>query len=657
MSAFLPRSFSSSTSTGSGFLASACMLGLFAVLSAGPAQAQAPFTSEAQARGISYFTPLSPGFGLGVGLVDLDSDGDPDAVLLGGGANLVGIYENDGTGNFTDRSFQTGLPNYDNFSSLMAFDYDADGDLDLYVSRYDDANLLLENLGNFAFQDVAAFAGVDDLGRGEGTTAGDMNGDGYLDFYLANYTIDNADERNLLYRNNGDGTFSEIGAALGMDDPAPSFYGVFMDADRDGDMDIYVSNDKGQSGCSWMNHLWVNDGNGVFLDQTMGTGLGVCIDSMGVTIGDINSDGFFDVYCANTPSGNPLLISDTTVSPTIWNEEAIMRGVFSNRTAWGVLFYDFDNDTDLDLWVNNQSSSDRMYVNDGNAFFTDQGIALGTADPNSSYCIATADIDGDNDLDVLVQNFNSLIDLYINQEGSNRRSARFRVRGRGNNTFAVGALLEARVGSDWQLRSVQAGANYKSQNEYVQHFGVDQALTLDELVVTWPNGSSRTLTDYPTNEEWLVVPLSQRGDADVDGQRDFSDFLVLRDCYAAGTVTPGCECMDYNGDATIDQEDFLNFFRQYNGPREDCNVNGVPDLLEILDQNSLDSDNNGELDSCQVPGGLIGDLTLDGIVNVNDLNLLLRSFGPCGGGACDADLDGNGRVDLDDMWLLLAFWG
>ncbi len=216
-----------------------------------------PFTDEAIVRGVDFIPnqgDISP-FGDGLAFVDLDDDGDADLVVLGAGNGIPGIYENDGKGFFVDRSMDSGIGSHLALSGVCAADYDNDGDLDLYLSRWNESNLLFRNEGSFRFRDVTAQAGVGDATRSSGCAWGDFDHDGYLELYVGNRGTPNN-----FYYNNGDGTFTDIAARMGVDLPTQStFQPVFLDFDKDGDLDLYVANDRGTVDCNaYHNNLFEN---------------------------------------------------------------------------------------------------------------------------------------------------------------------------------------------------------------------------------------------------------------------------------------------------------------------------------------------------------------------------------------------------------------
>jgi len=612
----------------------------------------APFTEEAVSRGINYSMPFTPAWGFGIALVDLDEDGDPDAVMVGRSDGRVGLYENDGTGNFTDRSLTSGIPLIADASGLCAGDYDADGDLDLYFSNFIAANLLMRNDGAFGFTDVTAAAGVGDIGAGEACTWGDYDLDGRIDLYLANRTGSNdgayiAGEPNRLYRNLGDGSFLDVLSAVGMVADRLTFQGVLFDFDRDGDADIYVSNDK--CGGVETNRLWEND-NGTFTDITTASQTGVCLDSMGVAVGDFDGNLLQDLYPTNTPEGNPLLLNQGS---GLFTDTAATAAVASYATGWAAMFLDYDNDTHQELYVCNFDTGNRLYDHDGSWPSVDVAPSVACDDGGFSYGGAHGDVDGDGDLDIAVSNSQGDVHLYINHEGEMHNWIRFDVRGQGENLDGIGALVDLRLGTTWQLREVLAGSNsYKSQNEMKLHFGMYTATAADEVVVTWPGATtSRTIAGLAANNSWTLYPPEFLGDADLDGDNDVDDFYSFDACYPSALV-PGCETMDLDGDADVDDDDFNEFLLRYDGIVEDCNTNSVTDLRDILDDTSSDLDQDGRPDECPAaaPAGAIptsgsgGGLTLQRV----GADVVLNWTASCESGDTDYGIYGGVVGDYGD---------
>ncbi|MEY3024154.1 MAG: hypothetical protein RJA16_980, partial [Planctomycetota bacterium] len=276
---------------------------------------QIPFTEEGWQRGIQYSIPgyqASGAFGWGMALADLDGDDDLDLVLMGRSNGLPGVFENDGTGHFINRSFDSGMLPLPEGSGMIAFDFDGDRDLDLLFTQTPGPSRLHRNEGDFLFTDVTEQAGLGMCMESQGAASADYDGDGWLDVYICNYSPNPAASRNLLYRNLGDGTFEEVAVAAGVDSTFLGFQAVFAIIDDGGWPGLYLSNDNRNIAGS--NQLWRNE-NGLFVDVSEPSGAGVELNSMGLAAGDLNGDRVTDFYVTNTDitfgpaPGNHLLLS------------------------------------------------------------------------------------------------------------------------------------------------------------------------------------------------------------------------------------------------------------------------------------------------------------------------------------------------------------
>ncbi|MHC5001929.1 MAG: FG-GAP-like repeat-containing protein [Planctomycetota bacterium] len=534
-------------------LAGACAAGAGTDLIAAPQS----FTEEAIARGLQYEVvqgDWGEQFGCGVAFADLDRDRDPDIVLLGAADGRVGVYENDGAGSFTDRGLESGIAAQPVPSGVVAADYDADGDLDLYLTNFLAPDVLLRNEGGFVFTDVTEAAGMGHAGPGVGCAWGDFDGDGWLDLYVANRNGDEAPGSNLLYRNLGDGTFVEVAASLDVAVPGEaSFQPIFFDFDRDSDADLYISTDKAIS-CfgGFGNHLFENVG-GTFVDITDASGTAACIDGMGIAVGDFDGNGRADLYVTNIPMGNPLFMSQ---GGGVFSEQSADAGVQSFANGWGTCFLDVDHDGHLDLLVGNDLAPNRLYRG-GPWPCPEVAPAMGLDDPGETFCLATADIDDDGDLDVLVQNRLEPVRLYVNGLDGAGHWAKIRVVGPPTNIDAIGALVDVRTGDTWQVREVLAGSSYKSQDDLPVHVGLGAATAMDELRVTWPGGATRTLYGLDVDRTWSVHPPGGGGDANGDGRVDVDDLTAVILAWGSCTA-PGPACnADLTGDGAIDVDDLL----------------------------------------------------------------------------------------------------
>ena len=567
-----------------------------------------PFTEEAVARGLDYVMqdyPQQQGYlGFGCAFSDLDQDGDPDAIIVGAADGTVGIYENDGTGNFIDRSAGSGIPILTEASAIAIADYNGDGFPDIFLSQVAEPNVFVRNNGNFTFSDVSAAAQVDDAGSGKGAAFGDLDGDGRLDLYVTNYNgIVPGTELldNVLYQNMGDGTFSDISVAQGVDNEGYGYQAVWFDMDLDNDLDLYLSNDRAALAPMIPNQLWRND-NGTLVNISASSGADVAIDSMGVAAGDFDGNGHFDLYCTNVPGvgglDNPLLLNQ---GDQTFIEFGVAAGVQNSvsGTSWGAIFFDFDNSGTLDLYVNNQFFPNTFYVNPGNFPCFEAGAVFNVqGNDGRSFGSAVADVDADGDIDLLVNNLGGNVELFINQEGTERSWVRYNMIGTGHNTHAIGGRTITNSTNGTVIREVRAGGNnYLGQNELVMHIGLDTATTVD-VVATWPGGTpSRILTDLPANHEWTLYPPDALGDSDGSGIVNNEDFPGFLACYNQ-PFAPGCEIMDFDGDSDVDDDDFDAFLTAHKFLPVDCNGNGTADVAEILQTPALDLDNDGFLDAC-----------------------------------------------------------
>lgn len=530
-----------------------------------------PFTEEAASRGLVIEGGPLGSFGAGLAFADLDGDADPDVVAVSTSQGRIVVFENNGFGSFTQRSPGSDAALVRGASGVTAADYDADGDLDLYVSVWLDADVFLRNDGGFAFTDVTAQAGLGDRGAGAGCAWADYDDDGWLDLYVANRTGTDipgggtSPEPNRLYHNLGNGTFEEVAQTLGVDDQDSfTFQAAFFDYDRDGDQDIYIANDKGTT-CFWTNELYENVG-GSFVTVSAPSGADVCVNGMCVAIGDFDANLYQDIYVSNSPEGNPLLLNQ---GDGTFVESGAEVGVASYWTAWGSVFFDHDNDGLMDLYVCNMGAPNRLYRSQGAWPVVDVAAQMGVDDPGASFCVAVADIDADGDLDLLMGSVGQPAHLYVNREGQKRNWARFRIAGIGANRFGVGARVDLTAGGSTQTRQLMAGGAYKTQNDLALHFGLGDATMIDRIDVTWPGGSvQRTLSGYHARKTWTLYPPDQLGDADRDGDVDADDLTALIRCMTGsgvGLVGPGCEMLDMDGDGDVDQMDLALLLRRLVG--------------------------------------------------------------------------------------------
>ena len=582
-----------------------------------------PFQELGIARGINY--PVDIGnlqFGSGLGLFDIDGDGDPDALVIGAADGRVGLYENDGAGFFTDRTYDGPTPRmakHTDYSGVSAADYDGDGDLDIYLSRFGAPNTLFRNDGNWIFTDVTAASGLGDVGHAFSTVWADCNADGWLDVYVCNRTFTNADPtENGFYENNGDGTFTEKAIDVGIQRAGdPTLVATFFDFDFDSDPDLYLGTDKGAL-TPFTNHLFENL-DGSFINITAMTGTEANVDCMGIGLGDVDRNGRFDMFLTNTPQGHVLLTGNPDGTFT---DQSVASGAQEFEIGWGNAFFDFDNDSWDDLYIVQTGANNAFYRNPGSFPLDNIGAAMNVATAGSSYCMATGDVDNDGDIDLLVSKQSDRIQLYINNEGSTRNWAKFNVVGQDANTFGIGA--QVRVLTDLalppQMREVRAGHNYKAMDPTTVHFGLDDAASMNEITIVWPNtADTRVLTGYPANRTWTAYPPESIGDADLDGDVDGIDFDAIFDRHVnlngrtPEPIEPGIEMLDADGDADFDADDVLLI-----GTPCPSDVAAPIGVLDLADINTFIAAFLG-----QDP---LADLTGEGIFDLADLGLFIAGF-------------------------------
>lgn len=662
---------------------SAALIGLSSAMACASAAAGVtPSTEEAISRGLVYVMQNSPqGYGylgFGCGFVDLDNDNDPDVLIIGAADGHVGVFENAGyfSGQFVDRSATSGITTLPQGSAMAAADFDGDGDLDINVTQLAAGNRLLRNNGGFTFSNVTVTAGVGDTGAGKGCAWGDFDNDGWVDLFIANYegiVPNTSGKPDRLYRNLGNGSFADVTSQHQINAQGFGFQPGWFDYDRDGDVDLYLCNDRGHLPPLMVpNQLYRND-NGVLVNASAGSGANMGLFAMGLALGDLNGDRWPDMYVTNIgneggnyPVGNPLFLN---VGNGTFTQSAAAAGVQVQLTGWGCIFYDFDNNAQLDLYVNNQWAPNWMFLNFGSfplANFAAGCNVLGSIGPMggsvASFGSAVADIDNDGDLDLLLNNLGGNVQLYVNHEGELQSWIKYTLVGLGPNTAAIGGSIDTRTGSKWQWREVISGSNsYLSQNELTIHVGLGGAQAVNEAVARWPGAPgfptgtvARTLTNLPAQHTWSIYPPSRLGDVNNDGLVLLNEFFTFADCFAKPVFLPGCEIMDFDGDSDVGLNDFDFFLAVYDEPVTDCNGNGQPDLREVLLSPGLDANTNGVLDACESPGDING----DGSVNIDDLLAIINNWNATGRpGTVQGDANGDGVVNIDDLLMVINHWG
>jgi hypothetical protein len=463
---------------------------------------------------------------------DVDGDGWLDLYVTGGtGPNV--LYRNDGDGTFSISPFsdQVAMPSSISGGAVFA-DYDNDGRPDLYVlveseSAGSGPNRLFHNDGASGFTDVTDVAGVGDMGVGTTGSWGDFDEDGDLDLYVANWGCNGCENtsRDGLYRNEGDGTFADISDALGPEAYGFGFVASWLDYDNDGDLDIYLVNDKNFAGSGvypFRNVLWRNDGPGCgdwcFTDVSVAAGADVAVDGMGLAIADYDDDGDLDMYFSN--AGPQVFLRNLTSQGTPgFVDASAALGVGFFATGWGTLFLDYDNDGWRDLYLATSdplaSRANRLFQNDGLApdpAFTDVTATSGADHAAYTMGVASADYDGDGWMDLVIGNLGGDASegyvLYRNMMHTTSTNEWLSVRLHGGgpvNRDGVGARVFVTTDDGrTQMSEVKCGSSLGSGNDLAQHFGLGTA-AIEEVEVVWPDGLVRSYPGVSANQ---VVDLS-----------------------------------------------------------------------------------------------------------------------------------------------------
>ena len=493
--------------------------------------------------------------GCGVAFLDYDNDGWLDLFVLGG-TRLEGapagtsnrLYKNNRDGTFTDVTEKAGLMRTGWASAVTVGDYDNDGYDDLFVTYYGH-NVLYRNNGNGTFSDVTAKAGLaqDAVRYGAGCTWVDYDRDGHLDLFVSNYlatTLEklpkpgentdcrfrgvpvNCGPRGLppgyvqLFRNNGDGTFTDVSGPSGVAAAKGSYpmTAVAADYDDDGWPDIYVACD---STPSW---LFRNRHDGTFRQEGLERGVALSEDGleqagMGVAVGDYDLDGKLDIFKTNFSDDTNVLyrgdghgyFTDATIRAGI--------GVETRYVGWGTGMVDLDNDGWPDLFVVTGSvypeverqlpsyafrTPRLVFRNLGDGRFEEliDEAGPGVAAAHASRGCAFGDFDNDGDVDVLVMNMNEPPSLLRNDVSGGGHWLKVLLEGVKSNRSAIGARVVAHYGGRAQAQEVTAQSSFYSANDRRLHFGLGAATSAD-LAIRWPSGATETVAKVQADQ--LVV--------------------------------------------------------------------------------------------------------------------------------------------------------
>lgn len=458
--------------------------------------AQTLFVDRAAEQGITHYYGQGAAGG-GVSFADFDQDGWDDLTLASQEGNTVAFYRNV-NGVFT--LLTPLISNLDEVKQILWIDIDNDGDKDLFLTSINAVNRLYENLGDLQLKDITAEAGLlMEPTDSYGAVMADIDRDGWLDIYVTERALNFNSNRNYLYRNLGNNTFEEVAEAWGLDDPGKApFFPAFFDMNNDNWPDVYIAQDKSQGNTLLLHRGTENS----FTDISVAASANLIMNAMGIAIGDYNCDGWQDLYISNTPHGNALLANDQMGG---FVEQAEATGTTFNGTAWGTHFLDADNDGFEDLYVSGMGVgtdlvSSAFYYNDQQgSFYVDEAGFVG--DTVSSFGNAIGDYNNDGSLDILVVNTNVFPAQLWSNEGSNGQGwLKIKLEGVISNREGIGARVDLYSEEHYQIRYQHGGMGYLGQNSALLHFGIGESVLIDSLTVTWPTGHIDRFYEVVSNQ-------------------------------------------------------------------------------------------------------------------------------------------------------------
>lgn len=474
-----------------------------------------------------------PGPGLGSGLIaaDYDNDGDVDLFVPNGAGFTSQLYRNDG-GLFTEIAVASGMTDLDNARSALWFDADGDDLLDLVVlyDQFQEAGVigtrtaaLFHQQADHSFIEVTTGSGLDTIplltpqSHAGTITAGDLTGNGRLDLVITSW-----DQSAWIFRNDGGMSFTDITADSPISVTGDGLYwqSLMFDQNLDGDLDVFIAHDF------FTNPMLDNDGTGSFIDTAGLLGINTSNNEMGAALGDCDNDGDFDLYVTNFYTGTKHNVFFTKSNTGAgYDEVSVAHGVDNGGFGWGTAFVDYDNDGRMDLAEINslefgtETIPWKLWMNRGPMVGTpvyvaeEESIGFGFTDYGSALVHADIDRDGDQDVLATVMNNGPLRVLLSNttQARPNNRWLVVRPRMPGTqNTRAIGAVITVRTGSVTRTRLISAGTSFMAQIPAEAHFGIGQSMTIDELIVKWPDGTQTVLTDVAPGQVLDISPAVPR---------------------------------------------------------------------------------------------------------------------------------------------------
>ena len=499
--------------------------------------------------------------GAGGAFFDADNDGFLDIYLVNSGywnkplsakQAISALYRNNRDGTFTDITETAGVANLGNYGQGAACaDYNNDGSVDLYVTNFG-ANVLYHNNGDGTFTDVTVSAGVGDPGWSSSACFLDYNSDGLLDLFVVNYLVYSLDvpyppcgedgihtychpslfegAPDRLYRNNGDGTFTDVSQTSGVGGIGGMFHGkglgiISADFNNDGAPDLYVANDDTR------NDFFYNNGDGTFSEISLLAGCaysfnGVAQAGMGVTVGDYNNDSWLDIFVTNLSYETNALYrnnGDGTFTDVIY--EAHLGKESYLYVGFGTGFFDADSDGWLDLFVANghiidniedthdiltYRQPDQLFHNNGNGTF--QEVSENAGDYFQGVAVSRGtlfgDYDNDGDVDLLVTQNSGPVTLLRNETTTENNWIAIKTLGVISNRDGIGTRVTVKAGGHAQTQEVNPGSSYLSTHDARCYFGLGANTTVDRLELRWQSGVVQVFENFPINQAHIISEFS-----------------------------------------------------------------------------------------------------------------------------------------------------
>ena len=443
--------------------------------------------------------------GGGISFFDFNRDGWDDITVSSEAGDPVRFFKNN-VGTFSEITFDFLDPLFET-KTVQWVDFDNDGDYDLFVTSNIESNRLYRNNGSMQLEDITISAGLDILGNYNfGGSWGDYNNDGWLDLFICSRGDFSGENSNYLFKNNGNGTFIDVNSTAGIyTEEYLSLCAAFFDYNNDGWQDIYIANDK----YDIPNLMYKNNGDGTFMEVGEETGTNVSMESMSTTIGDYNKDGWLDIYIANTINGNVFYKNN---GDGTFTDIASENGTLFESLAWGSVFLDAENDTDLDLYVSGELDGatsflpSAFYENDGTGNFSIPFSAGFDNDTARSFSNAMGDINNDGYPDMIVLNYEPH-DIFIwnNHSTQNNNWIKIKLEGVESNKQGIGSWIEISVNGNKQYNYTLCGEGYLGQNSAYEFFGIGESSVIDYIKVTWLSGAVDIIENPVINSHITII--------------------------------------------------------------------------------------------------------------------------------------------------------